>query len=181
MRRFLATWGLVLAACGSTPASPPNTVGGYPLVPVDISYVEGTCSNNLSCLIVTASDTANACALQQLNHSSSAFYANSTFAIFELYAATGIPVPIPSGDYPVYRQGSALGGGPASLVTFYKLDSNCAAAFQGYATTGYVTLGSTGTVIDYQVGFDIAGSLTATGVTAAACDISQDTFIPHCI
>jgi hypothetical protein len=181
MRRLVATFSLALAACGSTPAAPPNTVGGYPLLPVDISYAEGTCSNGLSCLVVTASDTANACALQQLNHSSNAFYANSTFAVFELYASTGVPTPIPSGTYPVYRQGSTLGGGPAALVTFYKLDSNCAAAFQGYATTGSVTLGSTGTVIDYQVGFDVLGSLSATGVAAALCNVNPDTGTHYCI
>lgn len=180
MKPWLATWGLVLAACGSSAPPPPNTIGGYPLVLGDVSYVEGTCSNSLSCLLVTASDTPNACSLQQLNHSSRAFYANSTFAVFELYAATGVPTPIPSGIYPVYGQGTTLGGGPAALVTFYKLDANCAAALTAYGTSGSVTLGSTGTVIDYKVGFDV-GTLAATGVTAALCDVNPDTGNPYCI
>ena len=179
--RWVATWALVLAACGSNAPPPPNVIGGYPLVLRDVSYVEGTCPNNqLSCLIVTASDTVNACALQQTNHSSNAFYANSSFAVFELYAATGVPTPIPSGTYPVYRQGSAVGGGPAALVTFYKLDPNCGAALIAYGSTGSVTLGQTGTVIDYQVGFD-TGTLAATGVTAVACDVNPDTGNPYCI
>ncbi|HXX30832.1 MAG TPA: hypothetical protein VEJ89_08945 [Myxococcaceae bacterium] len=182
MRRFALTWALCLAGCGSnTTAPPPNTVGGYPFAPQDVSYVEGTCQNGLSCLLVTATDAPGTCTLQQANQSSDAFYHSSTIALFELYAAVGVPTPLPSGTYTVLPAGSSLGGGPSALVTFYKLDPSCGVTLQAPATNGSVTLGTTGTVLDYAVGFQSLGALNGSGVTATLCNISPDTGTPYCI
>jgi hypothetical protein len=177
--RGLSAALLVLVGCGSNPAPTGgvNNIGGHPLVSNDISYTEGICPNNLACLVLTISDATGACNLQVSTHSSNAFYKNSSFATFELYAPSGVPSPIPVGTYPISAN---LGVTQASVVTFFNLDSACAGAFQAVATTGQVTLSGSSTItVNYNADFGI-GTLTG-AVTAVPCVVNPDTGTAYCI
>jgi hypothetical protein len=180
----VAVLGVVASGCGSNTAPGGggggggglNNIGGYPLVANEVfSYLLVDPNSGLSYLEVVVADTpATAmCSVQMQSDSIDSAIANSTFALFDIYAPAGQALPVAPATYPV---------GTGAAVAFYRLDASCNSVVQAFANTGSVTLNSLDAQYNVSLSYtvDFANGYLQGTVTGAACVLSTGAGLPGC-